>query len=856
MMMTLATGCSDEDTFEGAAGEYGFVQFKLQKNGMMAEGGAEASTRAGDANVLDSLADAKKLKITLKSELDVLEQTLELSAVNNSETEQGLYSEKCRLLAGNYRVAGYELLDNLNRTILTYDQEDTETFEVLTGGLTVQPIGVNVRKRGLVQFRIVKDLLQIASTRADDCYRLDKVAKADVTVLHKQTGELRRIEGMRTKIEFFYGENDEKTTIHSRLTCDSLVVAKAGDYRVTSFILYDSKKETLEAGIVNVESVFSVTDGKTSTADVPVTLKETAGNIRDGIVLKQIWEALDGPNWSYRGILYPEGTNWNFDRDIDLWTAQSGVKVLENGRVASIALGGFGARGAVPEVLGELTELKSLTIGLHDDGMGDSPIGQAPVDEIVEVARADWKMISNANYSLAQMAPEMREVFPDSIKLKIKKAEAYKGRSAAALDAYANVPENFSSYVTALPQSISKLQNLKSLFIANCPIASLPDELAQCVNCTDIEIYNCPNLKAFPAGIMNLPNLQMVYFVNNNGIAPDQLYEDMKTWAASPGGKTLQGLYFMNNNLEVVPDLRSMKKLGFWDAQNNNIRLFETPFGKSHNFINLNLANNQLTELPHDEFGYFANYESAETWSFAANKFTKFPNVFGLDLAFSTLDFSQNLISEFEDGENFRGVIAEILNLSFNRFEKFPKDFYNSKSRCNYLQMRGCGIREFEEGALDGKYAYMTSAFDLAGNRLKELPSKFGGHIFPYLSGLDLTGNAFEEFAWRALNCYGLQTLVFRGQRNDEGYRCMREWPVGLAGHPGLRALYIGSNDIRKVTDGSLSRLKNMNIELCDNPNISIDLTEACPNIMRGFLYFLFDKGQDVRGCDAIVPKD
>lgn len=853
VLMALMVGCSDDSTFEGAAGEYGFVQFKLLKKGMLAESGNNAATRAGDADVLDSLAYAKKLKITLKSEFDVLEQTLELSAVNNEQTEEGLYSEKCRVLAGNYRVAGYELLDNLNRTILTYDQESEAFFEVLAGGLTVQPIGVNVRPRGLVKFQVVKDLSQI-TTRAEECYRLDKVEKMDVTLHHQQTGELRRIEGLRTKIEFFYGEEGENF-IQSKLNCDSLVSLKAGDYTVTSFILYDKDKKTLEAAKVATESHFTVADNKTTIADVPVTLRPTAGNILDGIVLKKIWEALDGPNWSYRGIRYAKGTNWNFDRDIDLWTAQPSVQVLEDGRVATISLGGFGAKGDMPEALGELTKLRSLMIGLHDDGMGNSPIGQAPVDEIEEAARADWKMISNANYSLAQMAPEMREVFPDSLQIKIKQVEDNKGRSAKALDTYANVPENFSSYVTSLPKSIGKLQELKSLFIANCPIATLPNELAQCKNCTDVELYNCPNMKSIPTGVMNLPKLQMTYFVNNNGISADQLYEDMKTWAASPGGKSLQGLYFMNNNLEVVPDLRGMEKLGFWDADNNNIRKFEAPFGKDHNFINLNLANNELTELPRDEFGYFANYESAETWSFAGNKFTEVPNVFTTDLLFATLDFSQNLISGFEDGENFRGVVAEILNLSFNRFEKFPKDFYGSKSRCNYLQLRGCGIRDFEEGALDGKYAYMTSAIDLAGNRLKKLPNEFGGHVFNYLGGLDLTGNAFEEFAWRALNCYSLQTLIFRGQRNDEGYRCMREWPVGLYSHPGLRSVYIGSNDIRKVTDGSLSRLNNLFIELCDNPNISIDLTEACPNIMRGVVYFMFDKGQDVRGCDAIVPK-
>ena len=123
------------------------------------------------------------------------------------------------------------------------------------------------------------------------------------------------------------------------------------------------------------------------------------------------------------------------------------------------------------------------------------------------------------------------------------------------------------------------------------------------------------------------------------------------------------------------------------------------------------------------------------------------------------------------------------------------------------------------------------------------------------MSGLDLSDNAFEGFEWRPLNIANLRQYLFRGHRNDEGYRCMREWPVGIYAHTGLSVLYLGSNDIRKVSDGTLEKIR-FSIELTDNPNISIDLTTACPYIMAGLAQFLFDPGQDVRGCDAVVPKN
>ena len=52
-----------------------------------------------------------------------------------------------------------------------------------------------------------------------------------------------------------------------------------------------------------------------------------------------------------------------------------------------------------------------------------------------------------------------------------------------------------------------------------------------------------------------MPKLQMVYFVNNNGITSDKLYEGMVEWTKSASKESLQGLYFMNNNLKRVPDL-------------------------------------------------------------------------------------------------------------------------------------------------------------------------------------------------------------------------------------------------------------------------------------------------------------
>lgn len=69
-LLALTFSCTD-DTYDAPAEGYGFVQFKLVKNGGLTAD-KEITSRAVNADILDSLADAKKIKITLKSAYDAL----------------------------------------------------------------------------------------------------------------------------------------------------------------------------------------------------------------------------------------------------------------------------------------------------------------------------------------------------------------------------------------------------------------------------------------------------------------------------------------------------------------------------------------------------------------------------------------------------------------------------------------------------------------------------------------------------------------------------------------------------------------------------------------------------------------
>lgn len=854
--LLLPSACSDDD-YEMPADGYGFVQFKLLKNGGLTVQ-EKVGSRAADADRLDSLAEAKKLKITLKSNYAVIEQTLALTAVNGSETELGLWSEKCRLMAGSYRIAGYELLDNLGHTILTYDQEVAESFSIVQGGMEVQSIYVNVRPRGLAKFHLVKDLSHM-QTRAEvkEYYHMAQVKKASLVIEHQKSGERTRLDKMNTQLVYYYDSAEGGEPLHSRLECDTIVPLKAGEYKVISYQVFDKGDKELQIKFDLAENCFTVEDSRTAIAKVPITLEETAAYIRDGRTLRALWEALDGPNWYYRGDLFAEGANWDFNKDIDMWTFQPGVTIQADGRVASITLGGFGAKGDMPECIGDLESLESLALGYHTDGMGSSPFppNDASVDELIKSARADYDLITTADYFPLKADKALRESFTPGMKQKLERAEKAGNFTAAGLDAHAKNSQHFSTLITSLPSSIGKLKKLRSLFVANCPIKEFPKEISQLPNCTDVEIYNCPNLTEVPAGLKDMPKLTALFFVNNQGISGDNFYNELKLWNESRVSNTLQVLIGVNNNLPKVPDLSKMKKLTTLNFQNNQVTEFEAPFGRKHYLRTINMANNKLKSLPVDAEGYFGDYLASETWNFSMNEFTEFPNIFGLEGQVTTIDFSGNKITSVQGGEKFRGVIAEILGLGYNELEEFPKEFYNSGSAIIYLSARGNGMRKISKKALEGKHVYSTTTLDLADNRLNELPDNFSNITFPYMTALDMSGNAFESYPWRAMNLSNLAVFLLRAQRNDEGFRCMKEWPVGIGNHHGMSSLILSGNDIRKVDDNELYKIR-FYVDLTDNPNITIDLTKTCPYIMQGLLYFLFSPGQDVRGCDAVLPKN
>ncbi len=855
LLTTLFTACE-----QGAGGElnaeYGYVQFKVIK-----PSGDTTESRA----VLESLSEAHKLTVVMQHEGSTITQTLPLSSYNDTTAEWGVRSEKLRLLVGSYDIIGYYLYDNMDRELTT--GSGSGSFIVEAGGLTLHHIIADAEARGMVRFILTKEM-----TRANEgCYPFSSIALVDISVRNTFSQKSTTFKSLPVRYTeaFATGSADEELyPEHNRRTsyaeCDTTLWVEAGDYTITGYTTYSDKRGRTPIESRSIEDMgtkFSVEDNLvTRNIEVPVLLSESSEHIKDYIALREIWLALDGPNWSFHGEEYQAGINWNFNKDIDMWGEQPGVTLDGSGRVVTLNLSGFGAEGVVPEAIGQLTELRLLYLGNHNELIGGYDYSTS------------GERISPMDYHDKMLGGDPREGLSAELKRVINSDATQRPILSGRIELKDVAFGNLTNGITAISRAVMRLTKLEQLFIANSPITdsffvdiaedspyraeSEEWSWANFASLTDVEIYNCPELTKLPTELLcGLPNIQSLNVALNRNISGEQLKADWEAIIDGASGAKIQILYLGYNNLRETPShdyLKRMTKLGLLDCTNNRLERVH-PFGKEVAPTTIYLDNNRITELHAAEDGYFAALSQMETFSCSGNLLEELPDIFSARSVYTIIsaNFSNNRIASLENGEAWRGVNASTLNLASNRMVELPKEIMGSGSRIETLMLGGNGMRKIEEGALRGRYSAYLTTIDLSYNKLSEIPYEdFSAENLPYLYGIDLSSNSFSEFPYAPLSIATLTVMSIRQQRDEAGNRILKEWPIGLYTCPKLSAFYIGSNDLRKIEDTISPYI--LLFEIKDNPNISIDLSNVCPYIEAGYYELIYDSTQDIRGCDAL----
>lgn len=843
-LLFLGFGCNDDkEVFQAGNG---YVQFKVYKSASYVK---DEASRAG-GNVLDSLYEANKVKVVLRSNDYDFSQTLMLHAYDEQSAEYGLRSDKLELQPGEYTVVGFYLYDRAEKEpIFAGIPSEKTTFTIVSGGLVMQDLLVDAIGKGIVKFELIKNIQASRGASDSEPYPFSDINKVDIKVQNMDTKETQEFKSLKvTYVEDFDGQGIGYRTSVGRI--DTLVTAEAGNYKILSYAAYN-RTELLQYFNDEVlgEATFTVTDNKQTEAKVPVTILETAANIKDYYNLRTLWEQLGGPNWSYVGESYPQGTNWDFEnKDVDMWGDQPGVSLDKNGRVIGLSIGDFNPTGIVPAVIGEFTELQSLALGTHNDKLrpGENPLadlkgGLTPA--VLEKLRSDYMDNFALRDSRQDWDVQMQRCMVESGQPAIKKS---------IVQPKDIIHGDLTNGITGIDKAIGNLKKLEVLYIANSPITSLPESLGDLESCTDLEIYNCPGLKAFPLQLARMKNLTQLNMAMNPQLAA-AFPEGIRQIAKGDAGKSLQILYLGYNNIgpRLPKEVSEMKKLGKIDLIYN--KLEELPaFGKDVNLVQGTFDYNKIKSIATDENGIFCGMDDVESLSFSHNELTEFPNIFDASSIYimASINFSYNKIKKVSTK---KGINTNELSLAGNELETFPADLFKTNSPLMVLNLSGNRIKTFTNEDMKGGKVYMMTSLDLSNNRLEKLPDDLNGTTMPHLYGIDISGNQFSAFPWGLANISYLNTLIMRNQRDDDGNRVYKEWPTNIGNHKGLRALLLGGNDIGKVPETEkLSYLINT-LDVSDNPNLILNVSSVCPYIKAGMYLLIYDTTQDIRGCDYLT---
>lgn len=858
-LAALAAGCSVTDVEEGQTGP-GNIQFRLLKL---------SSKAAGE---LDYLHDAQKVMVTLNDGSQNVSLPLKVDYFDEESAEFGVRTGIGQLYPGHYSVVSYSIYNDLDDELLYGEPDEATEFDMVTGGLTTVDLYISVVPRGKIRFDIVKDLSEInVETRTGPVsdedridYPLSSVAKVDIVVKDTRTGASREFLGLPATFRSDALEGD------SDILCDTLLHIEAGEYYLSRVALYSASDENAPLDYLTYfdddkNIIYTVEDNEITEAQVPVVINGTAPHIKDYIALYKIWKALDGENWSWRAGTgtNPDNCNWNFDKDIDLWGYQPGVGLYANGRVSSLNIGPFDPRGDMPEALGDLTELNSLYLGSNNDVQYDGMVPEYPTAGFIpewdddEEASQMRRELAPWNYRVESNVAEARLEYAHKL-LKArhpgKKSEfsTFTGFSSAEKPVtFASFPHGYlANHIQSLPESIGNLKKLEQLYIGNSEIKELPAGFAGLESLTDLQIYNCPAMAKFPLVLAELPSLVMLDVSTNSQWEPEDLTAGMEAVFSGKSSTSLQILYCNNNRMRRFPEknLENLTSLGLIDFSNCGLEVMNKGFTDKVRLIEVYLDNNYLTSIPDD----FTGVRDLATFSCTNNRLTEFPGFFPDPAVENFMPdeilLSANRIESFPD--NFRGLNASTLDLSNNRFTKFPRELARYGSILGLLNLAYNYIDDFPHEAFDGMK--QIQALDISMNLISSIDPAFSlAEQAPYLTSIDLSKNRFSSFPTRLFSGYSLVTLWFSEQMDEEGNKCFTSWPTGIESYTWLKNLKVNGNDIREVP---VFPDEMYSLDVSGNPNIIMEIpADVCAEITAGTFVFTYDTDQTgITGCDAL----
>ncbi len=376
------------------------------------------------------------------------------------------------------------------------------------------------------------------------------------------------------------------------------------------------------------ETVLTVTAGNGQDRKSVLLPLCQAGAVSDRDVLIAFYKATGGDNWT-------NNTNWCSDKPLSEWygvtaeTIQPRTKAGEAvERVTELHLGdsygvGNNLTGTIPDVIGQLSELKILTLGFNQLS-GAIPAALGNLTNLIELELYNNPFTGTLPPEIGNLTQlvffrvghaELEGGIPDSYRnlVNLKTFTVHEcGLTGAFPDWLLNCNNLYSlslagnTFSGPLPAGLGELTGLTYLDLSyNQFSGSIPSEWGKLGNLKELFLNGNQLTGTIPAQLGNLSNLELLDLGNNqlSGSIPAELGNLTK----------LKQLYLYDNSLTgpIPPELGNLGYMVIFYLANNNLTgTIPDSFGKLSAVEFFTISNNRLSGVISKEakMAHWANF--------------------------------------------------------------------------------------------------------------------------------------------------------------------------------------------------------------------------------------------------------
>ncbi len=214
----------------------------------------------------------------------------------------------------------------------------------------------------------------------------------------------------------------------------------------------------------------------------------------DSLALVEVYNSLSNYSWA---------EPWDFKLPMSDWTGVILEEVNGELRVVELSLRDWNMAGHIPNEIGNLAELRKLTIGGSiSESMPSRFTKLRKLEEFYFIGNGntpDWTFPESAHN-----LKSLRILECGNIRINEKSFEnLYKIKSLERVSL--NIPDSFD-----MPSGIANLSNLKELIIDGCGITSLPEDIGLLSELIELDCSSCTNLSNLPSSMGDFAKLEIL----------------------------------------------------------------------------------------------------------------------------------------------------------------------------------------------------------------------------------------------------------------------------------------------------------------------------------------------------------